>query len=474
MRLILRIELLISLATAVVLTVAPLPAEETTARHTGPWNLASLKKVPAATWGEKSSLANETPANESPLNESPLNESPLNESPVNESPANESPNEAIHVEEVYYEGEPLAGRPTRVFAYYARPASGEGPFPAMVLVHGGGGTAFEEWATLWARRGYAALAMDLAGCGPGRKRLADGGPDQGHPQKFAPFTDDTVDHMWTYHAVAAVVRGHSLLASLDEVDLERIGITGISWGGYLTCIVAGIDDRLKVAVPVYGCGFLDENSAWVDLLHKMPPELKDRWIAHFDPSRYLGSVSCPILFVNGTNDFAYPLDSYRKSYRQVPGRADVRIEVAMRHSHPHGWAPQEIGLFVDSVLAGGDPLPKLGPMKTAGGRVFATIDAEVSIDKGHIHYTNDGGKWPERVWHTVEAQVADDRVTAELPGERPLVYYLSVTDRRGAMVSTEHVELPDPHVGRIGNPSYRQDEVTAGTRAAVKAAASQE
>jgi len=29
-------------------------------------------------------------------------------------------------------------------------------------------------------------------------------------------------------------------------------VTGISWGGYLTCIVAGIDDRLKAAVPVYG------------------------------------------------------------------------------------------------------------------------------------------------------------------------------------------------------------------------------
>ena len=39
--------------------------------------------------------------------------------------------------EVWYPGEPFQGKPTRVFAYYARPA-GEGPFPAMVLVHGGG------------------------------------------------------------------------------------------------------------------------------------------------------------------------------------------------------------------------------------------------------------------------------------------------------------------------------------------------
>ncbi|PYV08941.1 MAG: acetylxylan esterase, partial [Acidobacteria bacterium] len=54
------------------------------------------------------------------------------------------------VREVYYQGEPFRGSPTRVFAYYARPAGGAGPFPAMLLVHGGGGRAFPEWAAIWA------------------------------------------------------------------------------------------------------------------------------------------------------------------------------------------------------------------------------------------------------------------------------------------------------------------------------------
>jgi dienelactone hydrolase len=38
-------------------------------------------------------------------------------------------------------------------------------FPGIVLVHGGGGAAFAKWAELWAKRGYAGIAMDLAGCG---------------------------------------------------------------------------------------------------------------------------------------------------------------------------------------------------------------------------------------------------------------------------------------------------------------------
>jgi dienelactone hydrolase len=394
--------LLLPAAAAAVCLVSSFAAEApAAARFTGPWDMASLEQPPPATWGET----------------------------------------ADGVREVYYQGESLDGKPTRVFAYYGRP-DGPGPFPAMVLVHGGGGTAFAEWVRLWVDRGYAAVAMDLAGCGPNRQRLPDGGPGQGHEEKFADFTDDEVGTMWTCHAVAAVIRGHSLLASLDEVDADRIGITGISWGGYLTCIVAGVDHRLKAAVPVYGCGFLDENSAWLKIFNEMPPDKRDRWVRYFDPSRYLPGVSCPILFINGTNDFAYPLDSYQKSYRAVPGPVHLRVEVKMPHSHPHGWAPKEIGLFVDGVLAGGVPLPELGPMTESGGRISASFTSKTPIVRGQLHWTTDTGPWQERVWQTADAEVSGGTVSADLPAGRPVVYYVSITDDRGAMVSTEHALLP--------------------------------
>jgi len=160
--------------------------------------------------------------------------------------------------------------------------------------------------------------MDLSGNGP-NGRLSDGGPDQADDVKFRNFSEAQASEMWTYHAVAAVARGNSLLRSLPDVNPERIGITGISWGGYLTCIVAGIDPRFKVAVPVYGCGFLGDNSAWKDgSLARMTPESRALWLRLFDPSQYLDNVRRPIPFVNGTSDFAYPLDSYQKSYRLVP------------------------------------------------------------------------------------------------------------------------------------------------------------
>src|SRR4051812_3102126 len=80
------------------------------AADTGPWDIEALRRTPAVTWADA--------------------DGPLRK--------------------LYYEGEPRGGKPTRVFAYLAKPAKVDGRLPAVVLVHGGGGKAFPEWAKLWA------------------------------------------------------------------------------------------------------------------------------------------------------------------------------------------------------------------------------------------------------------------------------------------------------------------------------------
>jgi dienelactone hydrolase len=340
--------------------------------------------------------------------------------------------------EVYYEGEPFKGKTSRVFGYYGKP-EGNGPFPAVVLVHDGNGKAFRDWAEHWAARGYCALAMDLAGNGP-KRRLPDGGPGQSDIIKFQEFDDTTAKDMWTYHAVAAVIRGHNLLRSFPEVDKDRTAVTGISWGGYLTCIVAGLDHRFKAAVPVYGCGFLHENSFWKSKLDEFMPERRERWVKNFDPSRYLSEVRCPILFLNGTTDFAYPLDSCQKCYRLVTAPRTVSILVRMKHGHY--WTFGEVDAFIDSHLKGGDPLPKVGEMTQLGDEVSAPASGKIKV--AHLHYAVADGTWQKRKWTSVTAELRDGRVTARVPADRPLVYYLAVTDDQGLQVSDPHAELPYP------------------------------
>lgn len=356
------------------------------------------------------------------------------------------------VRKLMYTAEPYRGKPTQVFAFYATPGTLAGDpsldhdLPAVVLVHGGGGTAFREWAELWARRGYAAIAMDLAGAEPidgknphkgdSRTQLPDGGPGQSDVEKFGAI-DQPVTEQWPYHAVADVLRAHSLIRSFKEVDANRTAVTGISWGGYLTCIVAGVDSRFKAAVPVYGCGFLFHESVWIPRFEKFTPAQRERWIQLWDPSQYLPTVSMPIFFVNGTNDFAYHLSSYMKSAHAVPGEKNLRITVKMPHSHPAGWAPAEIGMFIDQHLRDGTPLPKISLPKISEGKITATVVTKTSLKSAALHYTTDDEAINKHNWTNVEATITGHTLTAPAPPAEAKLWFITVTDERDAIVSSE-------------------------------------
>ena len=350
------------------------------------------------------------------------------------------------VQEIYYDGEPFNGNPTRVFGYLGVP-EGEGPFngkfPAILLIHGGGGKAFANWAEHWAARGYYAIAMDLAGKGP-EGPLPDGGPNQDDNGKFRDFTvqDGDYKNMWTYHSISAILRAHSILASYNRIEPSKIAATGISWGGYLTCILSGVDDKLCCAVPVYGCGFLHENSAWVPRFNIMPAENKERWISLFDPSKHINRATCPLLFATGTNDFAYPLDSLEKTYKSPKG--EVMLSITIRRPHSHIFSFKEVDTFIDShIFAGTDkavkPLAKISPVTLSddGKTASVSFKPEVPIIKAELSYTTADGVWKDREWKTIPAKIDGDAVSADLPlNPSPSCYYFLLTDERNLPVSS--------------------------------------
>ena len=351
------------------------------------------------------------------------------------------------VKAIFYDGLPYQGKPTRVFAWIGFPKTEPGTkVPGMVLVHGGGGTAFARWAQLWVSRGYAAIAMDNCGQLPIGKYNHWQQDEQGGPSSSVRFTQpiDPIGDAWSYHAATDVVLANSLLRSMPQVDADRIGLTGISWGGYLTCIVAGMDDRFKFAAPVYGCGFLGEDSVWRDNgeFNKMGPEKLARWLSLWDPSVYLPAAKMPMLWIDGTNDFAYPLDSLQKSYRLPTGPRTLCTKVRMPHGHPTGEAPEEVHAFADAILMGGRPLAKITDQGRGDRDVWATFDAAAKIAHADLNFTKDEGAWQKRKWETIAATLIPDehKVTAKLP-EGVRVYYLNLVDDRGLIVSTEHEEL---------------------------------
>lgn len=380
---------------------------------TGPWDMADLSKAPRMEW-----LENQGP-----------------------------------VRPLLFSGLRYRGKETSVFAYYADPATlqnrepkpGE-RFPAVVLIHGASGTAFSQWAKLWAERGYAAIALDHAG---GRSdiltstgqasELEGGGPLMTYETIFSSIKTGISGDDWVYHAVADTVLAHSLLLSFQQVDADRTAITGISWGGFLCEIAASIDDRFKAAVSFYGCGYLSENSApdWLKEFRKLGPLKTQAWTAAYDPSTYLPRCRVPMLFINGTNDLAFPLDSYVKTYETVKtAPKNILIIPDLPHDHPVGWSQKEVALFIDSYLRGGAPLPKCGPLMIKEGKLSVEITSRLPIKKATLYQAKLDGPINKLTWSGTPMIVDSQGAYVETILSEGVLYFALIEDQSGASCSS--------------------------------------
>jgi Prolyl oligopeptidase family len=219
-----------------------------------------------------------------------------------------------------------------------------------------------------------------------------------------------------------------------------VGITGISWGGYLTSLTAGVDPRFKFAIPVYGCGFLDDGSSWAGAINQYG---HDRWMQTWDPSSYLASARMPMLWVNGTNDAHYHLGPYQRTYRLSPGPHCLAIRVRMDHGHGAGWSPQEIYAFAKAAVGAGCPLVSITKQGQDESEVWVEYQTPSGVDvtTAELNYTVDSGAWVDRDWKTVPARLdpSRERVSAALP-HGATVSYFNLLDNRGLIASSEHVE----------------------------------
>ena len=358
----------------------------------------------------------------------------------------------------FLEGLPFKGRPTRDFVYWGVPKTSEGTkVPAMVLVHGGGGSAFHRWVKFWNDRGYAAISMDLCGCVSGNVWGDEMRNHKPHPWMgpgsscggFA-FVKEKPEDQWMYHAVGAVARAHTFIRSQPGVDATRTGLTGVSWGGIVNCVVVAVDGRFKFAVPVYGCGFLYTDSAswWHrDGAKKGARGRREIWSPLWDPMNYLAEAKIPVHWLDGTNDQNFSLPSLTSSYELVPTAKSLAVRVRMGHSHGAvSEQAKEVIALADHYLKGAPALPVLASTVVKNGTATAAYKADVRLPvvKGTLDYTcDDSAWWYSNRWETVSAEVTGGQVRAAVPaGAR--YYYLNVESANGLRASTGLVSVPAP------------------------------
>ena len=130
-----------------------------------------------------------------------------------------------------------------------------GKVPAILNVHGhdplGKAAEYKQKRCInFAKRGIVALSLEWLGFG--ELKL----PENAHD--FGAHLDLVgVNELGLFYL--AMRRGLDYLAALPQVDAARLGVTGLSGGGWQTIVLSALDERVKVAVEVAGFGSLQSN-----------------------------------------------------------------------------------------------------------------------------------------------------------------------------------------------------------------------
>jgi dienelactone hydrolase len=340
------------------------------------------------------------------------------------------------IKPLFFESLPYRGNSTRVFAWLGLPAGRPAKVPGVVLVHGGGGTAFKEWVQKWNDQGFAAISIAVEGqtderianAPPGAqwKRHAAAGPARTgiYGDSAEPLTDQ-----WMYHAVADVVLANSLLRSLPEVDAARVGVCGISWGGIITSTVVGIDPRFAFGIPIYGCGALDR------IPNQYGRALGDLALYRevWEPLIRLPRATMPLLWLTGPRDAHFPLDAQRASYRAAPGPRMVSIPFDMKHGHPAAWNPPDSYAFAQAVVETGRPWAREVSQESHDATARVAFETTRQVSAATLVFKRDAD------WEKLPAQLAtaSGRTTASASIPAGTTAYYFNLDAAGLTLSSE-------------------------------------
>lgn len=183
-----------------------------------------------------------------------------------------------------------------------RPDGVEQP-PLITHIHGGPygawGNSFYFQAQVLAGEGYASLYVNPRG-------------SLGYGQEFSAAAD------WGADDFHDIMIGINSVLARGAADPERIGITGISYGGFMTNWAIGHSDRFRAAVSVNGVsnqismfGVSDMSSLWLptefDGLFWDGGDATERYWEH-SPIAYAGQIHTPLLLIQSENDYRCPIE----------------------------------------------------------------------------------------------------------------------------------------------------------------------
>jgi dipeptidyl aminopeptidase/acylaminoacyl peptidase len=198
-------------------------------------------------------------------------------------------------------------------------------YPLILYIHGGPqgmfGTNWMLPVQIFAAHGWSVLFLNPRG-------------STGYGTKFV----DAAVKEWGAQVYQDLMKGvDSVLARNQWIDADRLGVTGCSFGGFMTNWIISQTSRFKAAVPMCSISNLVSDEGTRDEYYGHAPEFGGDLYENFDlywkysPIRYAMNVKTPTLILHGESDQRVPLEQAEQWFR------------ALHHFH----VPAELVIFPD-------------------------------------------------------------------------------------------------------------------------------
>lgn len=205
-------------------------------------------------------------------------------------------------------------RDGRIIPGYVITPKGKGPFPLVVLPHGGPHVAevidYDEWGQVLASRGYMVLYPQYRGSlGYGIKHFLATWNE--HGKKMQDDKDD----------------GALYLVSKGLVDKDRIAMFGWSYGGYAALVAAARTPQIYQC-SVAGAPVADPTmqfNYYKDQLREFELEFEQQRRSGISPVEEVSKINVPLLFIHGRQDQRVPYEHFEVYQKAVKaaGKSDL-------------------------------------------------------------------------------------------------------------------------------------------------------
>ncbi len=214
--------------------------------------------------------------------------------------------------------------------FYPAPVRDDGrPAPLVVEIHGGPATLY-GYSLFWEWQCLAGAGMSVYACNPRGS--------EGYGQDFVRgnFRD------WGDGPMADVMAGVDSLVADGLVDPDRLGVTGGSYGGYLTSWIVGHTDRFKAALTARSVNDMTSQMLSGDIggpMFGLEEYGVNPWEDHElywrdSPIAYADRVRTPLLIQHAEKDLRVPITQAEEFFAVLRAfRRPVRLMRVPDESH---------------------------------------------------------------------------------------------------------------------------------------------